>query len=154
MEQIIQLLEELIDVTDGYQKDEIDQVEFHLKLQLLISKIDKIEINTAIYPFKKLVTRRHTKFFNQLLYKSKYKAIQALLKMRETSNKQLVQQRLQIILINKLYFHSLYEKLMNNCEVYMREYPLSYSLENMQVFILNNEVSSKESSINDSTLLK
>ncbi|MDL4841627.1 hypothetical protein [Aquibacillus rhizosphaerae] len=135
MELIDELLEELSEVASDYNLELIDQVELNLKLQLIISKIDKVKINFKLEPLQKLIYRKHTKPFDQLLFKAKYKAIQSLIALQHIDNKELFYTNLYLMLANKLYFNSVLRILINSCNAYIVNNQLEDNVKMSQVFI-------------------
>ncbi|MRH42119.1 hypothetical protein GH741_05445 [Aquibacillus halophilus] len=135
MQLIDELLDDLIEVASNYNNEFIDKIELDLKLQLLISKVDRIEINFKVTPLQKLVARRHTKSFNQLLYRSKYKATESLLKLKGASNKRLFNSKLDQILANSLEFNYLYNMLDASCNAYITRNQLEPLPKPIQIFM-------------------
>ncbi|WP_226037889.1 hypothetical protein [Aquibacillus saliphilus] len=140
MKLIYELLEELTEVASDYNKDLIDKIELDLKLQLLMSKVDKIEINFYVSPLQKLVNKRHTNLFNQLLFKSKYNAKQSLIRLKEANNKCAFNTKLGLILANNLNFNYLYEILENSCRAYISRNHVKHEHVPIQLFIYSKMV--------------
>lgn len=136
LELINELIDDLTVAAYEYKMGQIDKIELNLRLQLTISKIDKIEIDFTIMPLKKLVNKRHTKPFNQQLFKSKYKAIQSLITLVQTNQKNAFFTKLSYLIANKLYFNSLYRIIYNSCIAYISKNRLDYISEGMKVFII------------------
>ncbi|WP_186578840.1 hypothetical protein [Aquibacillus kalidii] len=139
MKLINELLDELIELENEYYNGFIDKVELNLRLQLIISKIDKLAINYHVEPLRKLVRRKHTKPFNQLLFKAKYHAVQSLIKLIQTKNKRTFQAILGLIISNNLYFNTLYKLLNNSCKAYIVRNQIVDPPDSIQVFIYQLE---------------
>ncbi|MCT2537486.1 hypothetical protein NC661_00845 [Aquibacillus koreensis] len=111
MKLIDELIQALIELVHDYNVGLIDQIELQLKLQYLISRIDKIEINYNVKPFKQLVNRKHTITLDQLLYKAKYRAVQSILVLKNVRTKNALSHQLSVLIGKNLYFESLYRTL-------------------------------------------
>ncbi|WP_138417166.1 hypothetical protein [Aquibacillus sediminis] len=135
MKLIDELIEQLITIVHEYKQDRIDHIEFQLQLQYLISRIDKVEINFHVQPLDRVVKKNHTKPFNQLLFKAKYHAIESILSLQKTHNRQALQAKLHAIILKNLYFESIEKLLFQSCEAYMDKNQLNCIVTDKDVFI-------------------
>jgi hypothetical protein len=135
MYEINSMLEELMEYSKEYNMDEISKEELNLKLDLLISRIEKVEINFTEQPMDTLP--EYVKgSFNALLFQSKYKAIESIKTLKDAKEKRSVNARLRKVLGNKLYFRSLYSVMWKNINGYVNRNGLQHWNPNMQIFII------------------
>jgi hypothetical protein len=128
------ICQELIQYSTEFFKDEITKDELNIKLDLLIGRIERIEINYS-QPLE-IKNDRVLQSFQQLLFKSKFKAIESISGLKATSRKQSYTAKLNRILKNKLYFSSLQRTLQNTAKAYVLKNQLQYWNPNLQVFKL------------------
>jgi hypothetical protein len=108
---------------------ETSKEEFKLKIDLLIGRVERIEINfidTHIHTYQKI--------FNQLLFQRKHRAVEALKELKQTDRKQIFNARVRRILAAKLYFSSIYRTINSSMYGYLSKH--GYKLKNnIQIFI-------------------
>jgi hypothetical protein len=129
MKLIDAILEELKVYAAEFAAGETSKEELNLKLDLLICRVERIEIN---YDNK---LRLQENIFKQLLSQRKYKAIVALKELQKTDQKRIFNARVRQILKNKLYFLSLHYSLKNNIEKYQIRDGKQPINRNIQLFI-------------------
>lgn len=113
MKQIDEIIEKLRVYAGEFSASEIGKEEFNLKVDLLIRKVERIEINYDVTSFS-----LQSNIFNQLLFQCKYKAITALKELQQTGQKRIFNAKIRQVLANKLYFLSLHYSLTNNIDKY------------------------------------
>jgi hypothetical protein len=100
-----------------------------LKIDLMISQVERIEINfidTHIHTYQKI--------FNQLLFQRKYRAIEALRELQQMDRKQVFNARIRKIQNDKLYFYSIYRTINANMYGYQSKH-YSKLKSDIQIFI-------------------
>ncbi|MBN3556055.1 hypothetical protein JYA63_17380 [Fictibacillus nanhaiensis] len=113
MKYIEAILKELKEYAAEFTGEVISKEEFNLKMDLLIRKIDRIEIN-----FIDTKLGLQPNIFNQLLFQRKFKATEALRDLQQQDRKRVFNAKTRKILANKLYFLSLYHTLKHNISKY------------------------------------
>jgi hypothetical protein len=135
MYEINSMLQELIDYSKDYNMDEISKEELNLKLDLLSERLQRVEINFNEQPMD--ILPKHVKnSFNALLFQSKYRTIESIQTLIESTDKRSYNVRVRQVLGHKLYFRSLYRTMWNNINAYVTRNGLQYWNTNMQIFVL------------------
>ncbi|MFJ7729279.1 hypothetical protein ACIQXV_24540 [Neobacillus sp. NPDC097160] len=134
MNEINALCHELILYSTEWYQDEISKEELNLKMDLLLSRIDKIEINYR-QPLD-ISSVKAKDSFNSLLVKTKYKATASINTLIATSNKKTYKAKVNFLLKNQLYFGSLHRTMRNNINAYVLRNQLSYWNPNVEIFKL------------------
>ncbi|MFB5196153.1 hypothetical protein ACE198_14690 [Neobacillus sp. KR4-4] len=134
MNEINTICQELIDYSKEWYQDEITKDELNLKLDLLISRIERIEINYR-QPLD-MASDKAKDTFNSLLAKTRYKAIISLNTLKATSKKQSYKAKVNFILKNKMFYGNLHRTMRNNIQGYLHRNQLQYWNPNLSIFKL------------------
>jgi hypothetical protein len=137
MKLIEPMLEELKEISKDWNSEVITKDELNLKLDLLLLRIEFIEIDYSKSPLTRLDARIQDSF-NQLLFRTKYKAKHCINLLKDTSNKKGYNARLRLIINNKLYFNPLYKTIKNSISGYIDRNKLRHTRE-FQIFINRRE---------------
>jgi hypothetical protein len=141
MKLIESILEDLKVYAGEYVAGEISKEEFHLKLDLLISRVDQIEINFVGTGLRSDKRNRKTTadvqpIFKQLLFQRKFRAVEALEELKQPQiSKRILNHQVRKILAAKLYFKPL-EYMVRRSMISYHGINGGYILkDNMQLFI-------------------
>jgi hypothetical protein len=138
MNEINAICQELIDYSKDWYQDEITKDELNLKLDLLISRIERLEINYR-QPLD-MASDKAKSTFDSLLSKTKYKAVSSIKVLKATSKKQSYKAKVNFLLKNKLYFGSFARTIQNNIQGYLHRNQLQYWNPNLSIFKLGGNV--------------
>jgi hypothetical protein len=133
MELINEMLTELVEISQDYNIGITDKVEANLKLELLRNRIEMVEINYSKQPLDRLDSRIQSTY-NQLLFRTKYKAISGFNLLIEATSKKSYNAKLRFILKNKLFFSQLHRTLLRNVEAYVKKNDLKFYNPNTPFF--------------------
>jgi hypothetical protein len=127
------VVDDLITISEEFNTGEITKEELDIKLELLIQNLEAITINFSEAPLKN-IDKRIKDSFNQLLFKTKHKAISCIYLLISTKNKKSYNSKLRWMVTNKLYFNNLNMTLTKSIESYIHRNGLLYCKE-FQLFI-------------------
>ncbi|WP_413299714.1 hypothetical protein AA0X95_16605 [Bacillus sp. 1P10SD] len=134
MNEINSICQELIDYSKEWYQEEITKEELNIKLELLINRIERIEINYR-QPLD-LASDKAKDSLNSLLSKTRYKAIIGINNLIATTNKKAYTSKVNFLLKNKLYYGSLQRTMKNNIQGYIHRNQLHYWNPNVEIFKL------------------
>lgn len=133
MKLIDELVNELIEYSQEWNEDEITKEELNCKLELLIKRLELVELNIYGNEFSS-IAESIKQTFSQLHFKTRYKAISCIQLLINTPNKASYNAKLRWILKTKLYYKQLFKTLNNNIHAYM-EYSVIPQVRGIQIFV-------------------
>lgn len=132
MKLIEEIVEELKIVSTEYN-GEGDKEVINLKLDLLLQRIEKIELNIEGTPYKDAPDVSKKVLF-KLLYQHKYKAMKGIQALKEADNKSKYNRIARTLIARKLYFPSLHRTMTVDIDNYVIVNQMIY-LNELQIFI-------------------
>ena len=113
MQIIDEMIQELTDYSTEYNTGDISKEELNLKLQLIISRIQELQIDYSHSPFVYLPADV-LKVFTNLLNRYKAKATVSLTTLIEANSKASYNRKARHLIEKKLYFQSLFTAINRN----------------------------------------
>ncbi|MDF2039353.1 hypothetical protein P2R12_20685 [Cytobacillus oceanisediminis] len=138
MKLIEELIQELTDYSTEYNTGEISKEELNLKLELMISRIDKIQLDNSHSPFIYLPADVLGVFTN-LLRRYSVKAKLGLTKLIEAPNKASYNRKARYLIERKLYYVSLHSTIHRNVQGWAMRNTSKYPIVN-DYFIIENSL--------------
>ncbi|WP_066385488.1 hypothetical protein [Neobacillus mesonae] len=117
MKLIDELIQELIDISQEWNSSEISTDTRNLKLELLESQLEQLQIDFSIQPFK-LVSYGNQGTFKQLLNQHVAKAKVGLNTLKSTDNKRKYNAAARHLISRKLYFSALNRSIQRSISAY------------------------------------
>ncbi|KQU17809.1 hypothetical protein ASG65_26195 [Bacillus sp. Leaf13] len=130
MRVIDEILDDLLNAANDLNAGNLSKEEFNLTIDLMIGRINEVKINyegVRIHVFQRV--------FDQLLFQSRYKAVEALKELREVTHKKSFNNQMRAILGQKLHFQSLYRTIKANRDGY-RDRNGYFLKPDIEIFIL------------------
>jgi hypothetical protein len=118
MELINEYLQELIETSNQYNSNQIDIEERNLKLDLLLHRLELIQIEYSITPFN-VLSERIQDTFNQLLFRSRHRSITSIESLIATTDKRSFNATVRRILASKLYFSTIHSTMQRQIVGYL-----------------------------------
>lgn len=128
------ILDDLKIAAKEYAAGEISKEEFGLHVDLLLERVDRIEIDfvsTKIHTYQRI--------FNQLLFQAKFRATEALEELKRINSKVAFNAKMRRILATKLCFKSLHKTIEKNAWGYSNHHRYKLKLSEIQIFIEKQE---------------
>jgi hypothetical protein len=139
MIEISRMLTELENCSVEFNRGKITEKELHVKIGLILTKLEKVEISYEYQPLDTLPQRVQDSF-NTLLYANRYKAIISLTELAEASgDKRSYNSKLRHIIGSRFGFKNLYRTMKINIDGYIRRNDLRFYATSYQVFIIKGE---------------
>jgi hypothetical protein len=135
--EINSICQEIIQYSTEWYQDEITKDELNIKLSLLASRIERIEISYR-QPLD-MASDKAKDSLNSLLAKTRYKALNGIHVLKVTSKKQSYKAKVNFLLNNKLYFGGLHRTMKNNIRGYVLKNQLQYWNPNIEIFKLGGK---------------
>ncbi|MGE6488788.1 hypothetical protein [Paenisporosarcina sp. NPDC076898] len=133
MKLIDDMIQELTDISQEWNDDEISSEVRNMKLELLISQVEQIQIQFS-NPLENLPPHV-TNVYNQLLNRHKYKAVISLNELKQATTKRQYNGIARLLIQRKLYFPSLHRSFKRNIAAYANANKMIHVKE-FQIFIL------------------
>ncbi|AGK53178.1 hypothetical protein [Bacillus sp. 1NLA3E] len=133
---INKLMDELTDISIEFNKGTTTKAELLIQLDLVIGKIEGVQLNMNEAPLDRL-PERVQQSFHQLLFSAKFKATEGIKGLaKDSQDKRSYNAQLRKLLGNRLYFRSLYKTMKLNSASYINRNQLTYYTPNTNIFIL------------------
>ncbi|KON88870.1 hypothetical protein AF332_20080 [Sporosarcina globispora] len=128
----------LTDYSTEYNTGEISREELNLKLELMISRMDKVQLDYSNSPFIYLPADV-LGVFNNLLRRYKAKSKLGLTKLIEAPNKASYNRKARYLIGRKLFFASLHSTIQRNVQGWAMRNNSEYPIVN-DYFIMENSL--------------
>ncbi|QFT88069.1 hypothetical protein FIU87_05400 [Bacillus sp. THAF10] len=117
MKLIEEMVQELTEYSTEYNKRELCKEELNLKIQLIIKRIEYVQIDYSHSPFIYLPSEV-LKVFSNLLARYKSKAVDSLKQLLKADNKASYNKKARYLVQRKLYFLSFDSTIQRNVQAW------------------------------------